>query len=414
MTKLFCLSWLQFCLGEMSKIECQYNKERESIYSECFQMLNTKMKMIDSKRTAAICALQKKLFSTANLGRSSFGTADNIHYSPTKENVIPQQECQDAPISTPAFSGRTKEGAGMPLGGQHTKAHQVETPKEFSFKLLPRRTVMNSIFLTQGTDKSSTAGTGNEEDANVPKCNVDSSNHSYDLQQTCHQLSTVVIRRTGGSSNENTVLPFRSTRLFQENMNSQTDVPEKTPAVSSDPLGFDIMSEVMAIGKESEKQAVNDARGHEKFGKSASSGFADVNSLENCSFPVQCAQEQQASIFQGSIETVTPSQSQRDLSQDKYNSSECFNTSSQFMEEMYSDDSIERAAALIEQDQSIDQDGNMVSSYTETKTEAPVCVSSEVYAIPLAVLHPSLVSQEQGNSLNFLLTQLWLNISLSI
>jgi hypothetical protein len=86
-----------------------------------------------------------------------------------------------------------------------------------------------------------------------------------------------------------------------------------------------------------------------------------------------------------------------DLTQDKFNSSQSFNTASQFLEDMFSDDSIERAAALIEEDQSTNKDENIISNYTANQTEAHVAVSADVSAVAQPVADYSFLTQSQGN-----------------
>jgi hypothetical protein len=92
------------------------------------------------------------------------------------------------------------------------------------------------------------------------------------------------------------------------------------------------------------------------------------------------------------------SPSQVDLTQDKLNSSQSFNPATQFSEDMFSDDSIERAAALIEEDQSANKDEIIISSYTANQTEAPVSFSAEVSAVSQPVADVLFVNQSQGNS----------------
>jgi hypothetical protein len=150
------------------------------------------------------------------------------------------------------------------LGRQRGHSPEVDTPK-FSFGVHPHTTAKSSRLLTQKTVKPCTAGTAAVKDGNATQCNVDFSNNSYDLQHTCHQLSTVVVSRAGGSRFENCAKPFKTARLFQENLNPLTDVPDKNLDGSFDPLGDDIMAKVMAIGKESENQAVIDAGGKIRY-----------------------------------------------------------------------------------------------------------------------------------------------------
>jgi hypothetical protein len=87
-----------------------------------------------------------------------------------------------------------------------------------------------------------------------------------------------------------------------------------------------------------------------------------------------------------------------DLTHDKFNSSQSFNTASQFSEDMFSDDSIERAAALIEEDQSTNKDEIIISSYTANQTEAPVAFSAEVFAVAQPIADDLFLTQSQGNS----------------
>jgi hypothetical protein len=88
-------------------------------------------------------------------------------------------------------------------------------------------------------------------------------------------------------------------------------------------------------------------------------GFVAFSTLDSSSYPVQCAQQQQASVDNEVMVPGPPSPSQVDLTQDKLNSSQSFNPASQFSEDMFSDDSIERAAALIEEDQSANKDDSL-------------------------------------------------------
>jgi hypothetical protein len=143
----------------------------------------------------------------------------------------------------------------MSLGRQRTQSNEDHNPHEFSFRHHPRTTVKkkNIRFVTPTKYESCTPRTGTDEDGNLTNQNDVFSNGSYDLQQTCHQLSTVVVRRALCTRLGNQVDALRNECLFQENLDSSTDIPEKETADGSDPLGFNIMSEVMAIGKESEK-----------------------------------------------------------------------------------------------------------------------------------------------------------------
>jgi hypothetical protein len=88
-----------------------------------------------------------------------------------------------------------------------------------------------------------------------------------------------------------------------------------------------------------------------------------------------------------------------DLTQDKLNSSQSFNPASQFSEDMFSDDSIERAAALIEEDQSANKDEFIISSYTANQTEAPAALSAKVSAFAQPFADDLFVTQSQGNIL---------------
>jgi hypothetical protein len=125
------------------------------------------------------------------------------------------------------------------------------------------------------------------------------------------------------------------------------------------------MAEVMAIGKESEKQAVVDAGDKDTMGDGTHIGIVGVNIQDSCSFPVQCAQQEQASIDQPPIGPASLSPSQVDQTQQKSNSSQCVNSQSQFSEDMFSDDSIEKAAALIAEDHAINPASKAVSSVIE-------------------------------------------------
>jgi hypothetical protein len=213
-------------------------------------MLNNKLNQIDSNRSSAIYSLHKKLFSTVNLRSGGSDTGINSGSSPATVDCNGQPQCQEFANRTPAFSSPSKGSAGISisLGRQRAHSPEVDTP-EFSFGVHPHTTAKSSRLLTQKTVSPCNSGSTAVEDGNAAQCNIDFSNNSYDLQRTCHQLSTVLVSRAGGSRFKNCAKPFKTARLFQENLNPLTDVPDKNLDDGLDQLGDDIMAEVMAIGK---------------------------------------------------------------------------------------------------------------------------------------------------------------------
>jgi hypothetical protein len=176
------------------------------------------MTKIDSIRFSAIGSLHKKIFSTVNLGSPRFDGGTNVDSSPTRPKSNSQPERQDGPTQSPDFSTPNKDAAGIDtsLGQKRTEFHEADNPQEFSFRVHPRNTVrkMNVRFLSPTQDKSCSSEIIAEQDGNLTRNNLDFSNDSYDLQHTCHQLSTVFVRRDGGSRLGNPVKSFKSGRLI--------------------------------------------------------------------------------------------------------------------------------------------------------------------------------------------------------
>jgi hypothetical protein len=127
-------------------------------------------------------------------------------------------------------------------------------------------------------------------------------------------------------------------------------------------------------------------------------GTAGVENHDSCSFPVQCAQPAQASIDLSFICPVSSSHSQVDLTEDRFISSQFVHTESQYSEDMFSDDSIERAAALIDEDQPANPATSIVSSYTEIHPDTIFSHPSEESALPSTVSEETFLTQPQGNS----------------